>query len=168
MKLCSWWGYTCTVQMCIFTGHSDLNFLREQLELWPKYTFSCNLCETSWAWMTEKVFNHISFWQWMFNVTQIRQLFIDYVYQIITDYHNLNELIMPPKLILAKNSSCCFILYQSCNQSFGHCCNIYLSCLPRYTKISLNKRPMGHIAHLRKQFKSLFHNVDLEKKKKHY
>ena len=31
-----------------------------------------------------------------------------------------------------------------------------------------NKRPMGHIAHLRKQFKSLYHNVDLEKKKKHY
>ena len=23
----------------------------------------------------------------------------------------------------------------------------------------LNKRPMGHIAHLRKQFKSLYHNV---------
>ena len=29
-----------------------------------------------------------------------------------------------------------------------------------------NKRPMAHIAHLRKQFKSLYHNVDLEKKKK--
>ena len=32
-----------------------------------------------------------------------------------------------------------------------------------------NKRPMGHIAHLRKQFKSIniydYHNVDEEKKK---
>ena len=37
----------------------------------------------------------------------------------------------------------------------------------------LNKRPMGHIAHLRKQFKSiniwLYHDVDKEKEKqKHY
>ena len=30
---------------------------------------------------------------------------------------------------------------------------------------NVNKRPMGHIAHLRKQFDSLYHNVDLEKKK---
>ena len=31
--------------------------------------------------------------------------------------------------------------------------------------INHNKKPMGRIAHLRKQFKSLHHNVDLEKKK---
>ena len=29
-----------------------------------------------------------------------------------------------------------------------------------------HKRPMGHIAHLRKQFKSLYHNVDSENKEK--
>ena len=32
----------------------------------------------------------------------------------------------------------------------------------------INKRPMGHIAHLRKQFKSIYHNVDKEKEKPNY
>ena len=39
-------------------------FLRAQLKLLPKYTISCNLCETGLPWMTEKLFNRISFWQW--------------------------------------------------------------------------------------------------------
>ena len=33
--------------------------------------------------------------------------------------------------------------------------------------VKLNKRPMGHIAHLRKQLKSLYNNIDKEKEKKH-
>ena len=42
-----------------------------------------------------------------------------------------------------------------------------------YTKSNINKRPMGHIAHLRKPVQInkhiwLYHNVDYEKKKKIY
>ena len=37
-------------------------FLKEKLELWSKCTISCTLCETSVKWMTEKLFNQISFW----------------------------------------------------------------------------------------------------------
>ena len=42
--------------------------------------YYCNLCETGLAWITEKLFNHIS----CSNVTQMWQLFIVYVYPIIT------------------------------------------------------------------------------------
>ena len=48
------------------------------------------------------------------------------------------------------------------NESILHCTSNHHN---TGRKQSYNKRPMGHIAHLRKQFKSLYHNVDLEKKK---
>ena len=49
--------------------------------------------------------------------------------------------------------------------------NVYHGGL-KYKKVNLNKRPMGHIAHLRNQFKSeelwLYLNIDKEKKKPVY
>ena len=43
--------------------------------------------------------------------------------------------------------------------------------MARNLAMTNNKRPMGHIAHLRKQLNKhiwLYHNIDLEKKKNHY
>ena len=44
----------------------------------------CNLCETGWAWMTEKLFSLISFWQWTSNCYKMWQLSINYVHSITT------------------------------------------------------------------------------------
>ena len=45
----------------------------------PRKSFSCKLCETGLAWMTEKQFSLISFWQWTSkwykNVTIINHLY---------------------------------------------------------------------------------------------
>ena len=65
----------------------------EQLELWPKYAISCNLCETGLAWMTEKLFNQITFWQRTFqcytNVTIIYRL-------CVSDYYRYSITIFCP------------------------------------------------------------------------
>ena len=71
---------TCAYRKILF----DI-FLREQLKLWPKRTILCNLCETVLPWMTEELFNQISFDSECPNVTQMWQLLINYVYPFITD-----------------------------------------------------------------------------------
>ena len=85
LKLYIWWNHT--VYMCIFPEKNV--FLREQIELWPENSISCNLCETDLAWMTEKLFSLIYFWQWTSKchiiVTIINQLcaFDYYLYAIM-------------------------------------------------------------------------------------
>ena len=44
MKLCSWQGHTIHMQMHIHRKFCLIFFLREQLELWPKYTI--------WKWLS--------------------------------------------------------------------------------------------------------------------
>ena len=51
--LCTWCAYLQKI-LTVF----DI-FLR------GKYTILCNLCETGLLWLTEKLFNQISFWQWI-------------------------------------------------------------------------------------------------------
>ena len=62
-----------------------------------------------------------------------------------------------------KNIGGLFFMYSGGFNAFG-----FFDFLGVSFGINQNKKPMGHIAHLRKQLKSLYHNVDLEKKKTHY
>ena len=58
-------------------------FLREEFELWPKYTISCNSCDTGLAWMRCNSIRYF-FDSERSNVTQMCQLLINHVYPIIT------------------------------------------------------------------------------------
>ena len=65
----------CSMSSNLKTVTWSLNFvLREQFELWPKFTILWNLCETGFARMTEKPVNYFFFWQWTFTCDNCKSI----------------------------------------------------------------------------------------------